>query len=382
MPDERSSDLPPILVVDDNAENRALARATLEDEGYEVVAAEDGAEGLEAFKARHPGCVLLDVRMPGMDGLECARRIRELPGGEHVSIVFLTALRDVETFDSAREAGGDDFLTKPVRPSELLSRVQAAIKLSRLAHDVREQHSIVRQQRDAMQRLQLQKERLMAYIVHDLKNPLSGLDMYAQLLLRDPALGEKARRRALQIRDAAASLNRLVMNLVDLAKSDEGTLQPRAGTIDLEKLFDELSERHGPGAEENEVRLSFSATKIPIEGDLELVQRILDNLIDNALRHAPEGSTVAISATVADSHHELRVADEGRGIPEELRREVFEPHFRVEQDAHASRSGQGLGLAYCRAAAQAHGGEILVEPTPVGATFCLRLPIVREEARA
>src|SRR5687767_11065104 len=102
-----------VLVIDDNAENRALARATLEDEGYTVLLATGGEEGLQVFVADRPDCVLLDVRMPGTDGFAVCSKIRALPGGAETPIVFLTALRDVDTFDQALRAGGDDFLTKP-----------------------------------------------------------------------------------------------------------------------------------------------------------------------------------------------------------------------------------------------------------------------------
>src|SRR5262245_26097279 len=90
-----------ILVVDDNEQNRALALATLEDEGYEVLLANSGEEALRAFERDPPGCVLLDVRMPGLDGFTVCQRIRALPGGAEVPVVFLTALRDVDTFDRA-----------------------------------------------------------------------------------------------------------------------------------------------------------------------------------------------------------------------------------------------------------------------------------------
>src|SRR5262249_11946497 len=118
-----------ILVIDDNEQNCALAQATLEQEGHTVLVAMSGAEWLRLAETEHPDCVLLDVRMPGMDGFVVCERIRTLAGGADIPIVFLTALRDVETFDRALRAGGDDFLTKPVRPTELVVRVQAALRL-------------------------------------------------------------------------------------------------------------------------------------------------------------------------------------------------------------------------------------------------------------
>src|SRR4051812_19178439 len=162
-----------ILVVDDNAQNRALAQATLEDEGYAVIVAENGEDGLRAVESERPDCVLLDVRMPGTDGFAVCAQIRKLPEGSDTPVVFLTALRDVDTFDQALRAGGDDFLTKPVRPTELVLRVQAALKLRRMHADLREHYELVRKQRDDLMRLQLQKERLSAFVVHDLKNPVN-----------------------------------------------------------------------------------------------------------------------------------------------------------------------------------------------------------------
>jgi len=136
-----------ILVVDDNEQNRALASATLEEEGYEVMLAASGEDALRAFESDPSDCVLLDVRMPGLDGFAVCQRIRALPGGADVPVVFLTALRDIDTFDRALVAGADDFLTKPVRPTELILRVQAALKLSRVSAELRDHYELIRRQR-------------------------------------------------------------------------------------------------------------------------------------------------------------------------------------------------------------------------------------------
>ena len=151
---------PDILVVDDNAENRALAQATLEDEGYQVRLAQSGEEALRLIQERAPDCVLLDIRMPGMDGFTVCARIRSLPHGQLTPVIFLTALRDVDVFDRALRAGADDFLTKPIRPTELTVRVQTALKLGRMNAELREHYELVRKQRDDLMRLQLQKDQM------------------------------------------------------------------------------------------------------------------------------------------------------------------------------------------------------------------------------
>ena len=123
---------PTILVIDDNEANRLLAQDTLEGEGYRVILAVGGAEGIAAFEREVPACVVLDVRMPGIDGFAVCKQIRGLPTGADTPVIFLTAQRDVDTLDRALYAGGNDFLTKPVRPSDLIVRVEKALNLPRL----------------------------------------------------------------------------------------------------------------------------------------------------------------------------------------------------------------------------------------------------------
>jgi two-component system sensor histidine kinase/response regulator len=372
---ERSQVELKILVVDDNAENRALAQATLEDEGYVVVLASSGEEGIAVFQAEHPDCVLLDVRMPGTDGFAVCSRIRGLPGGADTPIVFLTALRDVDTFDRALRAGGDDFLTKPVRPTELVVRVQAALKLRRMSAELREHYELVRRQRDDLMRLQLQKERLTAFVVHDLKNPINSMDLLAQVLLRHPEVGPGARESVQRIREGARSLLRLVLNLLDINKSEEGQLAPRRTDVDLDALVTEILDAHDVTAQANGVALGRAVDVRSIAADVDLLRRVIENLLDNALRHAPEQSEVRITATKREGAVEIRVADAGPGISPEMREKIFERFVQVESGEHVvSRSGRGLGLTFAKLAIEAHGGAIWVEEAKPGTVFCMRLP--------
>jgi two-component system sensor histidine kinase/response regulator len=366
-----------VLVVDDNAENRALARAALEDEGYVAILASSGDEGIRAFEAERPDCVLLDVRMPGMDGFEVCTRIRALPGGADVPVIFLTALRDVDTFDQALRAGGDDFLTKPVRPTELAIRVQTALKLRQMSAELRTHYDLVRHQRDDLMRLQLQKERLTAFVVHDLKNPVNSMDLHAQLLLRDRELPVRARESVRAIRSEARSLLRLVLNLLDISKSEEGQLIPRPSTIDLEALVADVLEAHQLEAQNAGLRLDSAIEASSISADPDLLRRVLENLLDNAMRHAPADTSVRVASIRRDHGVELRVADGGPGIPPDMRDKIFERFVRVESGERVvTRTGRGLGLAFCKLCVEAHGGSIWVEDGEPGAVFCVRLPDV------
>lgn len=366
---------PTVLVVDDNEANRLLAKDALEDEGYEVVLATGGEEGLASFPTLKPDCVLLDIRMPGIDGIEVCRRLRALDGGAETPVLFLTAQRDVDTFDRALEAGGDDFLTKPVRPTELAVRVQTALELRRTKAELREHYELLKRQRDDLQRLQLQKERLSAFVVHDLKNPVNTMDLHAQLLLREKGLSETARESATQIRREARQLTRMILNLLDVSKGDEGRLTVNRSTVDLAALTRDLVAEVELAARARSVSVDVTLACASVRADEDLLRRVLVNLTENAIRYAPAGTAVKVSARRVDRETELRIEDAGPGIPAEMREHVFEPFVQVEAGERVTaRTSRGLGLSFCRLAAEAHDGKIWAEDAAPGTRFCVRIP--------
>jgi two-component system, sensor histidine kinase and response regulator len=357
-----------VLVVDDNAENRALAKATLEDEGIDVVLAPNGEQGLAAFTRAPPDCILLDIKMPGITGIEVCERIRAMPGGDRVPIIFVTAQRDVETFDRALLAGGDDFITKPFRPPELVVRIQTAMRLRRMAAEQGELSVQLKRQRDELQRLQLHKESLSAFLVHDLKNPVNSIDLCAQRILRNAAIDERTRDAASRIQDETRGLLRMIMNLLDIGKADEGRLAPVRTRSDLGELVREAADELRLRAQSSAVGIELDVESGSVYADRELLHRVLVNLIDNALRHAPEDSAVRITARTIDGETELRVIDRGPGVPPELRDQVFDRFVTA-----GARGNRGLGLAFCKAVVTAHGGRIWVDDGAPGASFCMRI---------
>ena len=360
-----------VLVVDDNSENRALARETLGDEGYRVVEAKTGEDGVAAALREKPDCILMDVRMPGLDGIAACEQIRAAPEGANVAIIFVTAQRDVETFDRALAAGGDDFMTKPFRPAELAVRIQTALRLRRIAVERSALYAQLKQQRDALQRLELQKEQLVAFLVHDLKNPVNAIDLSAQQLERGSGDPDKTKRVAGKIREETRTLLRMITNLLDISKADEGRLAPAIAAFDASALVRDIVDDMGSAAHRAGVSITSEAPPVEVEADREVLGRVLTNLVDNAIRHAPEGSEIKVSVVSTGPSVELRVADSGPGVPKELRESVFE-RFRSGGKA-ATRTNRGLGLAFCKLAVEAHGGRIWIEDGSPGAVFCVRL---------
>jgi signal transduction histidine kinase len=366
-----STQIEMVLVVDDNAENRALAKAILDDEGMPVELARNGAEALVAVARRAPDCVLLDIRMPDIDGLIVCERIRALPGGDRIAIIFLTAQREVETFDRALAAGGDDFITKPFRPAELVVRIQTAIRLRQMTAERGELAGQLKRQRDELLRLQLHKEQLSAFVVHDLKNPVNTIDLHVQRILRNANADERSRDAATRIHDETKGLLRMITNLLDIGRADEGQLAPARVALDANELVEAAMGELRGRAESAQVVLVANVEAQRMFADRDLVLRVLVNLVENAIRHAPERSQVAIGVHGVASGVELRVADRGAGVPEHMRASVFDRF--VSSGGGANR---GLGLAFCKVAVEAHGGRIWIEDGGPGAIFCTRFPDV------
>jgi signal transduction histidine kinase len=373
---EQSKERPRILVVDDNEANRILAKESLEDEDYAVILANGGKEAIAVFEKEHPDCILLDVRMPDIDGFRVCEEIRKLPGGQETPVIFLTALRDVDTFDQALRVGGDDFLTKPVRPTEIVVRVQSALKLRQMRVELRDHYELLKKQRDDLMRVQLQKERLTAFLVHDLKNPVAAMDLHAQIIMREKNIPDAARESAGQIRSEVRQLSRMILNLLDLSKADEGQLSPKRMDVDLAALVASVVSELSVLATDCRVKLESAVGATRVRGDEDLLRRMLANLIENAIRHAPKDTSVTVTTSSSAEGTELRVRDFGAGVPAEMREKIFFPFVQLEEgDGRPStRAGRGLGLAFCRVAATGHGGSIWVEDASPGSVFCVRLP--------
>jgi signal transduction histidine kinase len=244
-----------------------------------------------------------------------------------------------------------------------------------MSAELREHYDLVRRQRDDLMRLQLQKERLTAFVVHDLKNPLNSMDLYAQLLLRQPELSQRSLKSIQSIRDEVHSLLRLVLNLLDISKSEEAQLVPNRRDVDVDALMTEVIDALDLRARAAGLRLAHAVEVRTLAADPDLLRRVLENLLDNAIRHAPEESEIRITAAPHEGSVEFRVADTGPGISPELREKIFERFVQLDSNKpNLTRTGRGLGLAFCKLAVHAHGGTIWVEDGSPGTTFCMRLP--------
>jgi two-component system, sensor histidine kinase and response regulator len=366
-----------ILVVDDQAENRQLVESYLRGAGYNVVLAENGEEAVAQCEKDAVALVLLDVLMPGIDGFETSRRIRALKSAADTPIIFLTALSDSVTQDKARAIGAADFIGKPINETELLMRVKSLLWMRRLTDDLKQGHELIRSQHDAVIRAQERKEELINLVVHDLKNPIASILANAHFLVREPNLSDDARDASRDIHEAADSMQRMVLNLLDISRSEQGALVPRLSDVDVPLLITEvlgvMSRRANERQQKISAELSPQVKRHVVDRDLLL--RLLENLLDNALKYSPPGGTIKVEASTENGYLDLCIRDEGPGIPGAYRERIFEKYVQLEDNTVSlARTSRGLGLVFCRLAAEAHGGRIWVEDNePRGTAFRVRL---------
>jgi signal transduction histidine kinase len=367
-----------ILVIDDVPDMRKLIRSTLGAYGFDTFAASNGINGLRAAKEWKPSLIVTDWMMPGLTGPEFIEKLRQDTDLATTPVVLLTAKSDDESRLLGTKAGADAFLGKPFNEDELVSVVQNLLQLKRRERQVERLNDQLSASNESLLHAQHQRKRLASFIVHDLKNPLTVIGVNLEFISDEDDLSDLTTESVRGAMAATETMERMVLNLLDIHRSEDGALEANRDDVDVPAMIGEVCRHMSTWARDRgqsvSVDVDLDHDRVRIDPDL--VRRVLANLFDNCLKYAPPGGDIAVSArTVEPGVIEIRVADEGPGVPAEDRERIFDAYQQLERDRRKHlRTSRGLGLVFCRLAAEAHGGTVWVEDNdPQGSCFCVQL---------
>jgi signal transduction histidine kinase len=348
---------PKILSVDDTPANLLAIRALLEPLGYEIRDARSGEEALSLVARHEFAVVLLDVMMPGMDGLETLARLRRTPAVADVPVILITASNlDLGTISRAYTLGAVDYIAKPVPPEILRGKVRAFVSFYEVNKELRARDAAL-----------ASKDRHMAVLAHDLRNPLNAIVAGVNLLLKAD-LPPSAMHVGERVNRAAARMSTMIRDLLDHSRVLAGALSISRAPVDLGSLCGELVADFELADPERRIQMSI-AGEVRGEWDAARIYQALSNLVGNATRYGHGRAEVFLDGRGPGV--EIAIRNDGPPIPPDLMPLLFEPFERGVNDG----TGLGLGLFIVRVIAEAHGGEVSAQSSAErGTVFVLRLP--------
>ena len=386
-----------ILVVDDDPGNLAAIEVALGELGRRLVKASSGAEALRALLAQDFALILLDVNMPGMDGFETARAIRERPRSRHVPIIFVTA-HTAEDIDILRgySLGAVDFLFKPIVPDVLRAKAAVFVELQQRTAEVQRQAERLREmeRRELERRLQEErqlweaeslreesqrKDEFLAVLAHELRNPLSplvtGLELIKCYAIEHAGLDRVRESMERQVRH----LIRLVDDLLDVSRISRGKITLRLEPVELGVVLHQAVESAEPllGERHHELSVETCPEHLMLLGDQVRLTQVVANLLHNAARYTDPGGRISVSCGRDGNFAVVRVADNGRGIAPQMLDRIFDIFVQEREGG----GGLGLGLTLVHRLVQLHGGAVRAysEGNGRGSEFLVRLPLLEAQ---
>ncbi|MBA15461.1 MAG: hybrid sensor histidine kinase/response regulator [Sphingomonas sp.] len=367
-----------LLLVDDLAENLLALEALLKRDGLAFHTARSGEEALELMLQHDYALALLDVQMPGMDGFELAEFMRANERSRHIPIIFVTA----GTGDSTRrfrgyEAGAVDFIQKPIEADILRSKAAVFIDLYDQRRQIAAQRDELATLTSALQVADQQKNRFLAVLGHELRNPLMVLSSGLNILERDNRRANADEVRA-AMRQNISHVSRLVDDLLDIARIEQGKISLRKETLSLHNILPQALTLNSLAIEAAGHRLDVEMPdeEILLEADPARIIQIVSNLVGNAARYTPAGGRITVTISGTETQAIIAVRDTGIGIAPDQQTRIFEIFGQADSSLGIVGDGLGIGLALVKELVEMHGGQISLENSAPGegSTFEVRLP--------
>lgn len=358
-----------ICIVDDNLMAREVIAEQLSVDAHFVTQIAGGQELLDKFDDLKPDVILMDVMMPFINGYDVCQKIKQNPARSHIPIILVTALNGRADMLKGLESGADEFLSKPVNGAELRARVRTMLR--------------IKSQYDSLQSIMQLREDLAHMLIHDMRNPLTVATLYNNILLKRNQLAPRDKEYANLVRDSLRNLTDFLDEILTVAKMEEGMLKLTCQPYDLSQLITNVANSQREVFQLQGIKLNLD---LPEEHRLSsvdpaLFKRVLDNLLSNAFKYAPDKSQITLrlrylknrDAAPSTPSFRLQVMDQGPGIAPENYERIFNK-YEVVTLKQTGLEQVGLGLAFCKLVVEAHNGRIYISPNlPQGTIFNVEL---------
>ncbi len=357
-----------VLIIDDDVDLASNLRDILEGEGYAVSVAHDAQSALTLCDENTFDLGIVDIKLPDVTGVKLIDRLTEV--SPHTEYIIMTGYASLDSaIEAVKQKRIVAYETKPLDMVRFLSLIEQVTKRRQAEEDL-----------VALRKLDQLKDEFMSLISHELRSPLTVIMGAVNTALTEyTRLSEQEMRQLLSDASYEAEvLSHLLGDLLELARAQAGQISLYEEPLDIDEVVrDTVAKiKRQSNAHHFMVR---TGGKLPlVKADRLRLERILYNLLDNAVKYSPAGGDVKVFAREDGDCLVIGVSDQGIGIPLEDQQRLFEPFQRLGNKLEGV-SGIGLGLVVCQRLVQAHGGRIWVESAgKQGSTFYFTLPVFRE----
>jgi signal transduction histidine kinase len=366
-----------ILIIEDDPETSSVLSGCFELQ-YGVKRARTGEEALMLLARDDYDLVLLDIGLPGIDGFEVLRQVRSRFTPSDLPVILLSALNDTESVLTGLTLGANDYIAKPPEFAILQARMQTLLDLKRI-HDQHKQ--VIRE----LTQTQQTQEKFFSIVSHDLRNPLNNIRT-ALFLLRDMHKEDPQSRQILDQADTTLndmlSMIKTFLDVARLQSTASGRLDINITAVNVSDVIRNLAGQNRLIAGEKSITLSHERIAGLVMGDVRFVSQAVGNLIDNAIKFSPRGSTVFVEVTsVEPGWKRISVTDAGQGVPEHERERLFEMFSKLTPRPTGSETSTGLGLWIVKQLTLLQGGRVGADfPADGGSIFWIDLPAYEPDA--
>ena len=354
-----------ILIVDDNPANIGILFECLENEGFRIVVAQDGADAVEIARNTTPNLILLDIIMPEMDGFSTCIELKKYENTKDIPIIFMTALTDTDNKLKGFNLGAVDYICKPFQQEEVIARIKT--------------HLTIQEQKNNLLRLNREKEKMISIIAHDLRSPFNGILGLLNLLTDSyHTIDDNERLQYIQyINDSAESVYSLVEELLTWIISGKGELDFNPKELELFKIAESSVSVARNNATSKNIHIKIDIDKdIKIFADANMISAVIRNIVSNSVKFTASGGEISVCASKNTHKIKLIISDTGVGMRNEVIDNILSGSGYLSTPGTANEPGTGLGLIISKEFIDKNNGSLDISSSPgKGTDFIINIPI-------